>query len=405
MTTPDDPIFDLKRRDFLRKSFVGMGWMMAGGVLSRCSTEDGAPGGNAMSNIANLGPLEGPDENGLLLPAGFSSRVIARSGQAVGDTGYVWHNAPDGGAVFTTGDGGWIYVSNSETLPQVGGGCSAIRFAANGDIVDAYRILSDTLLNCAGGPTPWGSWLSCEENPAGQVWECDPLGERDGVARPAMGVFEHEAAAVDEVNRHVYLTEDLEDGRFYRFVYEAPEDLSTGALQVAQVLGDGPEGMVEWHTVPDPSAASMATRFQVPESTSFTGGEGIWNHEGVIYFTTKGDDRIWTYDTATSMLGILYDAATSSTPILRGVDNVTVSPAGDVVVGEDGDDMQVVAVAADESVVPLAQVTGQDGSEITGPAFGPSLQRLYFSSQRGEDGLDLLGMSGITYEVTGPFFS
>ena len=166
MTKPSDLIFDPKRREFLRRSFAGLGWMMAGGVLSRCSTE-----GGAMSNIANLGPLEGPDENGLLLPAGFSSRIIARSGQAVGDTGYVWHNAPDGGAVFPTGDGGWIYVSNSETLPQVGGGCSAVRFAANGDVVDAYRILSDTLLNCAGGPTPWGTWLSCEENPQGQVWE------------------------------------------------------------------------------------------------------------------------------------------------------------------------------------------------------------------------------------------
>ena len=400
MTKPSDLIFDPKRREFLRRSFAGLGWMMAGGVLSRCSTE-----GDAMSNIANLGPLEGPDENGLLLPAGFSSRIIARSGQAVGDTGYVWHNAPDGGAVFPTGDGGWIYVSNSETLPQVGGGCSAVRFAANGDVVDAYRILSDTLLNCAGGPTPWGTWLSCEENPQGQVWECDPFGERDGVVRPAMGVFEHEAAAIDEVNRHAYLTEDLEDGCFYRFVYEAPEDLSAGELQVAQVLGDGPEGTVEWHTVPDPSAASTATRFQVPESTVFNGGEGIWNHEGVIYFATKGDNRVWTYDTATSMLMVLYDAATSSTPILKGVDNLTVTPAGDVVVGEDGDDMQVVAVAADESVVPLVQVTGQEGSEITGPAFGPSLQRLYFRSQRGEDGPDRLGMSGSPYEVTGPFFS
>ena len=63
-----------------------------------------------------------------------------------------------------------------------------------------------------------------------------------------------------------------------------------------------------------------------------------------------------------------------------------------------------VAVTAEGSVVPLVQIVGQDGSEITGPAFGPSLERLYFSSQRGPEGLDLLGMSGITYEVTGPFF-
>jgi secreted PhoX family phosphatase len=395
-------IIDPTRRDFLRKSFAGMGWVMTGTTLSRCATE--GDGSVTMSNLANLGPLQDPDENGLRLPVGFTSRVIARSGQAVGNTDYVWHNAPDGGAVFTTDDGGWIYVSNSETFPQLGGGAGALRFSAAGEIVDAYRILADTTLNCAGGSTPWGTWLSCEENPVGQVWECDPLGERDGVARPAMGLFEHEAAAIDDANQHAYLTEDVGDGRFYRFVYDAPGDLSAGELQVAQVLGDGPEGMIEWHALPDPSAASEETRYQVADSTPFDGGEGIWNHEGVIYFATKGDNRVWAYDTATSMLTILYDAATSSNPILKGVDNLTVTPAGDVVVGEDGDDMQVVAVTANGSVVPLVQVTAQDGSEITGPAFGPSLQRLYFSSQRGADGADLLGRSGITYEVSGPFF-
>jgi secreted PhoX family phosphatase len=395
-------IIDPTRRDFLRKSFAGMGWVMAGTTLSRCATD--GDGTVTMSNLAKLGPLQDPDENGLRLPMGFTSRVIARSGQAVGSTDYVWHNAPDGGAVFTTDDGGWIYVSNSETFPQLGGGAGALRFSAAGENVDAYRILADTTLNCAGGSTPWGTWLSCEENPVGQVWECDPLGVRDGVARPAMGLFQHEAAAIDDANQHAYLTEDVGDGRFYRFVYDAPGDLSAGELQVAQVLGDGPEGMIEWHALPDPSAASEETRYQVADSTPFDGGEGIWNHEGVIYFATKGDNRIWSYDTATSMLTILYDAATSSNPILKGVDNLTVTPAGDVVVGEDGDDMQVVAVTANGSVVPLVQVTAQDGSEITGPAFGPSLQRLYFSSQRGADGADLLGRSGITYEVSGPFF-
>ena len=81
------------------------------------------------------------------------------------------------------------------------------------------------------------------------------------------------------------------------------------------------------------------------------------------------------------------------------------TPAGDVVVGEDGGDMQVVAISAEGPIGrPLVQITGQDGSEVTGPVFGPSLQRLYFSSQRGTDGADPLGMSGITYEVAGPFF-
>jgi len=413
-------IVDPTRREFLRKTFAGMGWMMAGTTLSQCSSGTdagsgggggaggmgggGGGGGATMSNIANLGPLQDPDDNGLRLPEGFTSRIIGRSGMAVGDSGYLWHNAPDGGAVFTTADGGWIYVSNSESPALLTGGAGAMRFSANGDIVDAYRLLGDTNLNCAGGLTPWGTWLSCEETPTGRVFECDPLGESDAVVRPAMGVFEHEAAAIDEVNQHAYLTEDVGDGRFYRFVYDAPGDLSTGELQVAEVMGGGPEGSVEWRTVPDPSAETTDTRLQVPSSTPFIGGEGIWYHQGVIYFSTKGDNRIWAYETDTSVLSIIYDAATSSTPILTGVDNLTVSPAGDILVAEDGGDMQIVAISADDTLVPLVQVTGQELSEITGPAFDPSLQRLYFSSQRGANGLDILGMSGITYEVSGPFF-
>ncbi|MBT8462541.1 MAG: PhoX family protein, partial [Gemmatimonadetes bacterium] len=369
-----DRIMDSTRRQFLRQGFAGVGWVMAGGTLSRCSSGDGEIRSAEMSNIANLGPLLDPDENGLRLPAGFSSRVIARSGTVVEASSYVWHNAPDGGGVFITSDGGWIYVSNSETLAGLGGGVGAVRFDPDGNIIDAYRILEGTDLNCAGGHTPWGTWLSCEETETGRVWECDPLDQSAAVVRPAMGVFEHEAATVDAANRHVYLTEDVGDGRLYRFVYENAEDLSAGELQVAEVLGGGPEGAVEWRTVPDPSGVSEETRYQVPASTEFDGGEGIWLHEGVIYFATKGDNRVWTYETGTSMLTILYDAATSSTPILTGVDNLTVTPAGDVVVGEDGGDMQVVAISAEGPIVPIVQITGQDGSEVTGPVFGPSLQ-------------------------------
>jgi secreted PhoX family phosphatase len=410
---------DPARREFLRKSFAGVGWMIVGNSLSQCGSSGDGMGGSGgmggmggsggsgvptMSNIANLGPLQDPDENGLRLPVGFTSRVIARSGMEVGSSGYVWHNAPDGGGVLTTGDGGWVYVSNSESPSTLTGGAGAVRFSSSGDVVDAYQILSGTNLNCAGGLTPWGTWLSCEETLTGRVWECDPLGQGDPVVRPAMGVFKHEAATVDGTSQHAYLTEDVGDGRLYRFVYSAPEDLSAGELQVAKVIDGGPEGLVEWHTVPDPSAQTTPTRLQVAASTPFAGGEGIWYQDNVVYFATKGDNRVWTYATDTSMLTILYDAATSSTPILTGVDNLVVSPAGDVVVGEDGGDMQVVAISAGGPIVPLVQVTGQDLSEVTGPAFGPSLQRLYFSSQRGTEGLDIFGMSGVTYEVSGPFF-
>lgn len=356
------------------------------------------PAPNLRSLIADIGPLSAtPDANGVRLPAGFTSRVIAHSGDMVAGTTYSWHAAPDGAATFRTEDGGWILVVNSE-VPVVGG-ASAVRFADDGTIMSAYRVLMRTNTNCAGGPTPWHTWLSCEEMPTGRVWECDPWGEVPAIARLALGVFHHEAVTVDPVNARLYLTEDRPDGRFYRFTPDmtTPEGnpvLESGTLEVAAVNADM---SVTWMEVPDPQmTGSTPTRMQVPASTAFDGGEGIWWHAGVIYFSTKGDSHIWAYDTAAETISILYDGSMLADPVLSGVDNITVSCCGDVLVAEDGGSMEVVAILPDGTLVPLLQVPNQDSSEITGPAFDPSGTRLYFSSQRSPEG-------GTTFEVTGPF--
>ena len=165
--------------------------------------------------LTNLGALQAADDNGLQLPEGFTSRVIAQTGQKVGSSDFDWVRAPDGGAVFDTDDGGWIYVSNAESGSQ--GGVGAVRFDSSGNITDAYSICTGTRRNCAGGTTPWGTWLTCEEVEDGLTYECDVSGATSAVARPALGAFNHEAAAVDPDTGVVYETEDRSDGNFYRF--------------------------------------------------------------------------------------------------------------------------------------------------------------------------------------------
>jgi secreted PhoX family phosphatase len=294
-------------------------------------------------------------------------------------------------------DGGWIYVSNCE-VRDGRGGAGALRFDRQGTVIDSYSILENTSINCAGGATPWNTWLSCEEHEDGQVWECDPTGQRPAQVRPALGTFSHEAVAVDPVRQHLYLTEDQPNGGFYRFVPANPlPDLSTGRLEIASVAERDGRSWISWHAVPDPQATSTLLREQVPAYTPFRGGEGIAYQDGRVYFTTKRDNRVWWHDVQSSELGVLYDIETSDERRLSGVDNVAITPAGDVLIAEDRGDMQIVVLTPSGKITPLVQVLGQDSSEITGPAFDPLFQRLYFSSQRGTAGNSA---GGITYEIT-----
>lgn len=121
----------------------------------------------------------------------------------------------------------------------------------------------------------------------------------------------------------------------------------------------------------------------------------------IVYFTTKGDNRVWAYDTNASTIHVLYDDDFFSGAELTGVDHVVVSAGGDILVAEDGGNMQIVAHTPAGVLVPLVQIVGHNLSEVTGPAFDPSGNRLYFSSQRGDSGNFIPG--GVTYEVSGPF--
>ena len=102
--------------------------------------------------------LQEKDENDLMLLEGFKSRVVAITGEKPSkNSNYKWHKFPDGGAVFPTKSGGWIYVSNSEVFKHNKGGVGTLVFDKNSNIINAYSICSKTTGNCAGGHTPWNN--------------------------------------------------------------------------------------------------------------------------------------------------------------------------------------------------------------------------------------------------------
>lgn len=399
-------------------------------------------------SLSDIGSLVESDVDGILIPEGFRIRRVATAGKdpsdlielpSLGIFSHPWHWFPDGGAVFDTADGGWIYVSNSETT--LTGGVSALRFDRDANITGCYPILTGTRRNCAGGATPWGTWLSCEEVDDGKVFECDPVGSPETARElPALGIFNHEAVAVDVKTKTLFLTEDAGDGRLYRFrsngmvtsINGQPSlDMQNGVLEVLEINGFENGGYqedlqearkvarVSWVPVQSPDQPQSAVRTSIQESTGigapgtvFKGGEGIWHQEfpeekrpvvsgaaeplrAVVYFACKGDNRVYALDVDNDLIEVVFDNDQLFTPDIPfdDVDNVTISPMNDVIVAEDGDAMRLMVMNPNGPSRILLQVPG-GGSELTGPAFTPNGEYLYFSSQRAG-----LLKGGKTYEL------
>jgi len=374
-------MINIKRRRFIQRMSSGLAMLGLGFLPVSC-------GGSSKTT---------KNSTRILVPEGTTPRIIAQSGfRVLPDNPDYWISAPDGAGTVALDDGGWIYVCNSELNAK--GGVSAIRFDNKGDIIDSYPILENSRRNCSGNMTPWGTWLSCEEVPDGVVWECDPLGVEPAKKRPALGLFAHESVLVDPVTTEMYLTEDKPNGRFYRFT---PDTLDAGSeqitekgqLAVARVIN----GLVDWLPIDDPSGASLPTRYQQSESQAFEGGEGICYFDGMIYFTTKGDNRIWTFNTRSNLLEVFAEAD----GIVHSVDDIVSTNSGNLLVAEDGTNMRITLFPANkQSPKTIMQLPDHKSSEVTGLAFNPSQTRLYFNSQRGVSGDS---EDGISFELLGDF--
>ncbi len=437
----------MSRRDLLRHIYLAGAAVTVPGMLAACGST--GTGGRSTGQdcgelfiptgpLAKIGELQPVDANDLALPSGFSSRVVARNNDAGlaarSSTGYAWHLFPDGGACFERPEGGWIYTSNSEVPLSGSGGCGALVFNADGSIEDAYSILKATTQNCAGGKTPWNTWVSCEETSAGLCWECDPYAPGQGIAKPALGRFAHEAIAVDLRHHTIYLTEDAGSGRFYRWIAD-PADIDPltgrmameqGRLQCMNLMGYENGGYeaedmrlrqlipVNWADALSPDQEQGSHR---GPGTVFKGGEGLWYHElpasvreippggsvptrGLVFWTCKGDNRVFALDVENQLVELIFDNSQIE-PGFADVDNLTVSPAGDILVAEDGSAVRIMVVLPNQPARILAQLgDSHRASEICGPAFSPDGSRLYFSSQRGPDFTG--SPSGTTFEILIP---
>lgn len=455
----------IDRRRFLQT-------LAAAAAAPRTNTAHAAAG-----SAGGFGPLLPDPRQTLDLPAGFSWHPVSRQGELM-DDGLRVPGKPDGMAAFPGKDGRIVLVCNHELWPGIddlgpfAGGAAPSSWPARDILYDAgggvtpglggtttivydprrrrtlrrHLSLAGTELNCAGGATPWQSWLSCEEtftgpNAGGGMFNRPTRDARHGyvfevpahapqaakpVALTGMGRFEHEAVAVDPRTGVVYLTEDRHRSLLYRFVPNRPGRLGAGgrlqALAVAdrpscdtsnwQLAESFPVGKwfeVAWIDLEDVDSERNDLRFRghAAGAAQFARGEGICHAGGEIVFTCTigGADRlgqIFRYRPSTAE-GQAHETRararlqllTESTPdsVLRNADNITFAPWGDLVVCEDtADHCGLVGVTGTGREYPLAD-NPYTGSELAGATFSPDGKVLFVNIQH----------DGLTLAITGPW--
>lgn len=455
----------IHRRDFLRIAastslgFGGLRRALAGGGEDSGGDGEATKPRRPRPEVEHgFGPLIEDPAGVMDLPSGFSYRIISSAGEPMSDKLLV-PGAPDGMGAFSGARGRVILVRNHELRassrfgafgpnnerlhrisssafydfgqsgePSLGGTTTIIYNPRSRKVERQFLSLVGTERNCAGGPTPWGTWLSCEEltvragtsraQDHGYVFEVQPQKWGSVSPRPlvALGRFLHEAAAVDPATSAVYMTEDLGSGLLYRFLPDAPGRLELGGrLQALVIIGmpgldtdnHNPANQipvatvfdVDWVDLDDVQSPNNNLRIQGRSKGAavFSRGEGIWygNNEmffcatsgglerrGQVWRLTPGPDTFRLRDA--EMLGGQLElfVEPNDVAVMDKVDNITVSPFGDLIVCEDGaGPNHILGITSAGQIYKIAR-NALNSSELTGVVFSPNGETLFVNIQR-----------------------
>jgi secreted PhoX family phosphatase len=443
----------VSRRGFLGATAAGgLGIVFAGSIEAIAG-----PAAAATRASVGYGPLVADPAGILSLPAGFSYKIVARAGVTMLESGQPTPDDTDGTAAFPRGSGSSL-VNNHEIGgsepngvppltgltydPGARGGTTNIDVDAAGNRVREYVSLAGTHNNCAGGITPWGTWLTCEETESraggrlqkdhGYVFEVDPFDQQanqNPVPLKFLGRYAHEAVAVDPDTSAIYETEDASgpNGLYFRWTPPAGFSGGKGSLRaLATASGGGTAGTlqamsaylgsqhipdlslatrpgtrykVRWVDVPDRDATTTSVRKQFTDDqiTRSRKLEGAWWADGGAYFVAsfarqsdgsamEHDGQVWFYDPASESITLKTIFGVNPDPDVEGTnydgpDNITVSPYGGVILAEDGEGIQHLVGVTDQGKAYALARNDLNGSEFAGPTFSADGQILYVGIQ------------------------
>jgi uncharacterized protein len=368
-----------------------------------------------------FGPLQ-KDPKGIFdLPKGFQYRAFSKMGDTMTD-GSIVPTYHDGMAAFAGANGTTVLIRNHELTPQhpnqviapetkmydklAKGGTTTLIIDQNRQLVKHYVSLAGTSRNCAGGATPWNSWISCEEDTS--TPQLNPVSKKhgynfevkasDGLIAPvpliAMGRFNHEAIAVDPKTGYVYQTEDKTDSCIYRFKPKEYGNLKAGGVLEALVIKGKPKLdtslnfplkkplSVEWVKIDniDPDTDTLRYEAQDKGAAIFKRGEGAIWAENQFYFTcttggNKGIGQIFRYHPVSNTLELFVESDSRS--VLEHPDNLTISPFGHLIVCEDGGGEQFLVGVNQKGECYHFGKNALNGSELAGVCFAPDGKTMF----------------------------